>query len=528
MKRWLSYLFLGLAVVAASSCQENNPEEEQLSDIRIQVGDISTKGLLNSGGLAVNGTQIKIYDYVSEFEGEIMHNGNVLSPGTDGTIKYINDVIGYNSDETPSWNYVSGYSYPWTRTGTHHFFGWTLKDGNNLNLTATNLFGTDQPAFDEETKILSIPSITMTASSTTQLDFCYSDVVQRASSYRDPVELPFHHLFTGLALAIENVSEDVITITSITTKGFANSKSASLDFSGSGTPVPTYTRTSAPSNLIPTNVWPKTMAKNQGFDLWTGNAYDKTAPNYIVMWPQDYDVDICGNGVNTPAGLVVEYTIAGVEENGNPVQFTSTINLKDSENITSSFLAAGHKYLLLLQFEGKNFVLKHVEVDPWDWVEDNYDYAASTISANSNGYHDGALWLYNFDANGNNQGEGTGGLGLAIDNGDGKQRPRVVPMSANDEFLGVFYIAAPAQGSWKVELSPYEAAQYFIISPSEGIIDANSENRGRTTFTVKAKTMPLSATQTATFKVYISINGEWRDANSEFNRKNWGLSRVYE
>ena len=523
MRRCLTYIILGFCLLGMLSCRrENISPEDNLPGIHLKAGQISTKGLLSAGGLAVNGTQIKVYDYISNFTGTIVSGGNTLIAGADGTIKYIDDAVQYNGT-TSEWDYVSGDSYPWTRTGTHNFFGWTIKDGNNASLTSTNLFG-GAPSFTEATKTLNIPAQTLTVSST-QLDFCYSDIVQKTSSYREAVELPFHHLFTGLSLAIQNASEDVIRISRVETEGIANSKSATICYDGTTAPTPVYTRTAAPSNIIPASIWSggaKVLTKNDAVDLFTGNAYSSANPYYIIMWPQTWDVDINGSGVETLAGAKIYYTVDGMidEHTHQPIQYTSTIHFKDVELLKDSatgFLA-GHKYRIVLLFEGKQFILK-LEVDPWDYVKDDLDYANSTIGAWSSGPHEGALWLYN--NKGDNGGEANANSMANPETG----KPRVVPITAEDELLGVFYIDTPSSGNWRIMLTPSDAAEYFIITPDNGLI--NPENHGRTTFTVKTATKTLNSTQTAYFRVLISINNEWRDSDSEFNRKSWGVSRVY-
>ena len=477
----------------------------------------------------MNGTKVRVFDYISDFTGTIVSGGVTLSPGADGTIKYIDDSIQYDGTD---WDFVSGNSYPWTRTGTHNFFGWTTKTAEtnasaNAALEATSLFGTagdndnTKFGFIYSSKTLNIPATTMTTA-TPQLDFCYSSIVQKTSSYRDPVEIPFHHLFTGLCLELENLSDDKIHISNVVTRGIANTKSATIPFSGNGIPAPVYTKEST-GNIIPASIWssPVTIENKDCIDLWTGNTFTTDAqnhiPNYILMWPQDYTADICGNNVDTPAGIVITYTIEDVQdEHGDDIVFTATINFKDIESLKDSqtgFLA-GHRYLLSLQFQGYTFIVK-LRADDWDYVPDDMNYSDSAIAANSSGgYHGGALWLYNGAEDENNS------------LGDSNNKPRVIPMEMGDAFTGVFYIEAPTEGNWKVDLTPYEASQYFEITPSEGGL-ISTDNGGRTEFTIKAKGN-IPTTETAYFKILISIHGEWRDANSEFNRKNWGVRRTYE
>ena len=58
------------------------------------------------------------------------------------------------------------------------------------------------------------------------------------------------------------------------------------------------------------------------------------------------------------------------------------------------------------------------------------------------------------------------------------------------------------------------------MEPTSGDIDAYTDN-GKVEFTVRAnRDLSPSSNQTLFFNVAIYFNGEWHDANSEFNRKN--------
>ena len=92
--------------------------------------------------------------------------------------------------------------------------------------------------------------------------------------------------------------------------------------------------------------------------------------------------------------------------------------------------------------------------------------------------------------------------------------------SRSEQLKGRFFIEAPTSGRWQVTTYPLSAAEYFIVEPSSGDIDAFTDD-GKVEFTVKVNPdRTPSSTQTLFFNVAIFFNGEWHDANSEFNRKN--------
>jgi hypothetical protein len=85
---------------------------------------------------------------------------------------------------------------------------------------------------------------------------------------------------------------------------------------------------------------------------------------------------------------------------------------------------------------------------------------------------------------------------------------------------GRFYIEAPSSGRWQVDAFPLSAAQYFIIRPNTAEIDVHSNN-GMAEFTISVNPdLSPSVTQNLYFNISIYMNGDWHDANSEFNRKN--------
>ena len=146
---------------------------------------------------------------------------------------------------------------------------------------------------------------------------------------------------------------------------------------------------------------------------------------------------------------------------------------------------------------------------PWYYSTFDLDYSDTSISALSGDNHDGVLWLYS--------GDGTEGNGST----------RTIRMrNSQEEITGSFYIASPHNGKWSVTMYPAEAAKYFELEPSSGIITKDMIlSGGKVEFKVTASTLVPAVTQTVHFNVSIYMGNDWHDANSEFNRKDWKLVR---
>ena len=172
---------------------------------------------------------------------------------------------------------------------------------------------------------------------------------------------------------------------------------------------------------------------------------------------------------------------------------------------------AGKKYTYTLQFK-KSTMDIYVNVLPWEYEEYDWSYAEHSISARSGTFKDGVLAFYRYNSETD-----------AYD-----KSPTTEEWSAkairfntrNEVFKGRFFIEAPTAGRWQITPYPMSAAQYFIVEPTSGDIDVNTNN-GMAEFTVKTNPdRTPNSTQNLYFNVAIQLNGEWVDANSEFNRKN--------
>ena len=521
-----SYIFelLIVSLAFAVSCDRNEtPLEEPCNLIQIAASgeDVQTRGLLNMADLPTVDTKVKIYDYLTGFTGKIGEKSY-----TDGNVMYIEDEVkcvtaGNTAAPKGSWEFVTA-PWRWTRTGTHHFFGWLEKDALS-GLEVSSLF--TPPTLDADNTI-NVPSITFNKD-TKQFDFSYSDVVTVSTIPDDgTVELPLKHLFSAFALTITNDSPDNAYIKEITLTGFNNKRSATVTFDTERGATAVNYGTGSYESFLPN--WPseatedanygrivaKATSSSSGtvptrYDLVNGKklAADD-ANNYILMWPQ-----LASEFVD--ATITVKYYIDGVKDTENETNpdalllHERSFLIKDVTGLMS--MDAGVKYALNLEFKDKTINLTLIPI-PWQMVYEDLDYSSSTILANSNKENDGVLWLYYLD----------GSIWQA------GSRDRLITMQDNKDIQGRFYILAPTSGQWQITTYPAEAAQYFTVEPSSGaiedLVDRDGNFLGYVEFYVKAKGV-VPATQTVHFNVDIMLNGQWRNANTEFNRKDWQLTR---
>ena len=446
-----------------------------------------TKALLSNEGLKTENNRIRILDVVTGFSGSASWMGE--SP------YYIDDNLLYTGN--PVWEFESGRFYPWTTDGSHHFFGWLGYDAS-LDITAEAFFGTSN-LYDAANQVLSIPTLEMGAD-TPIFDFLYTGLPPVDASTRSsgtPVDLPLEHLFSAIGLTINNTSGNRVLLKSVVLKGMKNRRSARIDFTGS-TPYVTTADISSTDVILYASSNP------------LGDSYDNRdyvlplseEKPFLLMWPQTF-VDLEG------AQLLVEYNIQdalGVISD----DLSATLDLSSQPvfRTSSTGMDAGTRYSFLLQFKKSTLDL-YTRALPWEYEEYDWDYSEHSISARGGMFKDGVLAFYR--GSGNDLSEPTSEEWAA-------KSMRFT--TRNEVMTGRFYIEAPTSGVWQITTYPLSAAQYFIVSPTSGEIDANTDN-GKAEFTVRANPeMAPIATQTLYFNVSLFFNGEWHDANSEFNRKN--------
>ncbi len=525
MNKSYKYKLILLAVVTAAlfaGCSQDKPEVLTSDQIRINaVGrDVVTKGFLNSADLPVEGTTVKVYDDLTGFTGKI--DGTSYT-GTQ-EVPYINDALVYGSD---GWSFDSGIAWRWTRTGVHHFYGWLTKDAKgdseNNPLTPASLVSGYVPTLNSN-KEVSVPSITFTKD-TPQFDFSYSDKVavdveDEAFVPGNTVKLPMNHLFSALAVSIQNGGNDVAHINAVSISGLKNKKSATIDFSGSETGV---TMVAEGETAFLSN-WSGTLSHDNKIDLVSGTPLSMSAKAHsYLMWPQTPEEVFAMN-------ITVVYSLEGVysTEPGHEDElalFTKTLPLKDTGYFgtedNKKGIDAGKKYYLNLQFKAKAIDLMLV-VMPWDYTEFDLDFSSSSISANNaNGIpNEGVMWLetLTYDTTGNEVWT------------YGSRETREVTLASDRRIRGTFYIGSPHSGSWQITTytTPSGYEDRFRVEPSTGDIDDDliRNHQGKVTFFVYPNG-PVDVQVKLHFNLAFRFNGEsqWRDGNSEFNRKDWKVVR---
>ena len=489
----------GLVLLGAAACTGRITPLEDDTYMDAQIGistsiqSLETKGLLSS--MDANGTTVQVYDYLSNFNGTIVVNGQDVTHNGSDYFLYFSDVLSYPGGEG-AWNYSSGNSYRWTRTGTHNFFGWILNDG--ASGIYNHLFFNDDPTFDTSTQTLSVPAKLTQAvnSSDSQYDFLYAmpySVSPGNAAYGNTVNLSFTHLFTALALTIQNVSDNNVVLKNIYTEGIYTTKSAAINFRAG---TITYANQDASVSFIPALQSNRALAPSTGvFTPWEG---------YKILWPQT-------GAEMENAKIVLVYDLIDAEENAT--EYTSTVDLSQirlgESLITTTGLEAGKKYSLTLQFKNGSIEL-YPYVAPWKYSEESWSYANNSISARTGSeFHDGVLYL--------------------TKNGVAGSNYNITLESTQEVVNGEFYIYTPHHGRWQISLYPAEAAQYFTITPHEGNITEEmvlGDDLGHVTFTIRASELVPEYTVSAYFNISIYMGNEWHDANSEFNRKNWKITRV--
>lgn len=234
--------------------------------------DAGTKALVTSDDFLADGNQIKVYD---------------IFKGQTSTAEYFNTILTYDDSR---WS--TGQDFKWTRTGTHNFFGWFLKDASGNNTDFASLFGSE--SYSNYT--LTLPAIEMTAS-TPQFDFLYSDilVIKRgiSNSEAGAIKLPMKHLFTAFSLGVKNNSEiQTITIKKVEVRNLANKKSATLSFNITGentTTTPNFTTYSDGHTTTPDFSYTGQFTVGPGASLINILSSDSSNELCYLMWPQTAD-----------------------------------------------------------------------------------------------------------------------------------------------------------------------------------------------------------------------------------------------
>lgn len=303
-------MVLASLLFTAFGCRKEGGNANTYRDetIHFAGGEVEeTKAFLEKDGIKKTGTQVKVYDFLTGFDGTI--NGNTVTPSD--RVKYVDEVIEYNESSANKWPFLTvAHEYRWTKSGTHRFFGWLHKDrpftaGQTDEKTTADFFGSS-PTLNESTLVMTTPNFCWTMEKP-QYDFLYSkqSVVRNvATGDFSDVVLPMKHLFTAVSLTLENLSTaTTIVVTGLSTlyNGqdlFLHKGSAQIDFSANGELTPTYTLTG--DDTYPffnaNNMLNNSVAPREKWDVLTGKKLikaDGTATGntqaFFMTWPLTED-----------------------------------------------------------------------------------------------------------------------------------------------------------------------------------------------------------------------------------------------
>ena len=509
MRKFIEYALLCGCILALSACSEKiDPVEPGLGDgpeISFSIGAqaVGTKGLINptsstDPGLAVQGTQLHVYDYLTGFTGTVGgvdYDADDVFPYINGTLQYINETPGEKNENY--WQFVDSGApafYRWTKTGVHNFFAWLVKDmSGNPALTPTSLFGSELTLTDA--RVLNVPQVTFTPTSP-QFDFLYSNIIPRDASLerdRRTVDLLMRHLFTAFALTIENhMTEGSYTVKSVTIENIPNQGSATVSFAGDESAV-TYSTPVVNGQFI------QNFAPASGMELAAGKAYDligggnlvdynTITPEYRLLWP------VLSRTLLDEVTFTVVYTMEDYvdEETGQLIEISVPVKIP---NAFQSW-QPGTKNHYALIFSDKEITLVY-SVEPWEVVKTDLDFAAHSLSASQ-------LVLTDY--------------GERVDN------TFIVSTNAAP-IIGTFQIWAPVGAEWLVSMSGDTG--FFTLLNHEGTVDPSVDN-GRVVFQIvpnqemKQAHPGTEARITLHFTVETS-EGDVINGDSEINRDNFEI-----
>ena len=379
------------------------------------------------------------------------------------------------------WPFVKG-PHQWT-PGKHNFFGWLVNDSNGTkdipsdDLTPVSLFGNDfslvfdnttkkysVAAFDEKSRTLTIPEITMDQNSP-QFDFMYSDIVS-TDPKNDPVNLQFQHLFTAVSIGVENSTSSFVKIEDFRIEGIPTKRGATIDFSGTETIV-SYSAwtngTTLTRGLDAGKAGYEVSPKNLRSNIFDGS----TTQQFMMLWPVEAQYLHSTDKTETTEGMVtypptwkmyIKYTADGKT-------YEKRINFPNTD------LEAGKKYHLTIVFADKMVELK-TEVKPWEYEEQDIDYTNEGVSMS-----EGSALAWDKTVS-------------SVDDAN-----KMVSIVNAQAAKAMFTIQTPLGGSWIVSLTGDVNA--FEVSPPTGIIDNQ-------TATIYVK--PLVASPTRDYKVQLKFS----------------------
>lgn len=521
MKQLHLYTLPLVLLTVLVGCRRHDPEDNRVLDndvIRMEAigNDTATKAFLNQGDLEVNGMKVKVYDFLSGYNGTIWGHQN----GEE--FCYFNDSVVYDDTQTWKWPFVSA-SHNWTRTGVHKFFGWLEEDPANSSLKSSTFFSTY--SFNEGGQYLDLAK-DLTISSP-QYDFLYSEVneVEAQNRTSSIVPLDMKHLFGAFAFTVKNESSSAITIHSITVPDFPVRGNVRIDYSGGAVSIPAKIKANDPvavsgtpffTNAFNNTVLPQKVENvaSTEYNIFTAQPVNGNNYDYRLVWPVTLesiaplttfpenlrvDENEGREYYATDSLIILNYSIGG-----HPA--TTRVKFPRMTNIEGDPMAfsAGKKTKLMLQFLDKQIKLQF-QVLPWDYEEIPMSFEMDAVNATALKFVDGTY----SDA------------GKVFEQGDSGPQTQQIAVLNGKTIEGAFNIYTPVGAHIQIGVSG--DTDYFTVTPSATTV--NPEHVGGKIILKIIPNTSKTRTRDVKIKLHFSVirNGREMDADTEINRDNYTI-----
>ena len=530
------YIIPAAAVLMAAlalSCNKTQVEDSVYSseEIVLNASPGETKGFLSTDALMVNGTQFRMFDYLSGYNGTLQDGGGVTHSGDE--FKYFENTLTFKQDAT-NWQWLFGdvaspVSYRWTRTGTHHFYGWLIEDKTSTDpdageLKSSSFFDTYTPG----TKTLTVAK-TFTAAGP-QYDFLYSNVVpvDVIAGIPSHVDIPMKHLFGALGITVQNTSKVDVTVTSVRLLNFPNSHGEVLTWDmGSGVTLaggnPTRSGAAGSDEFWPNKFSGVTLKKiedaNGGktYDAYTGAEMGENL-SYRLCWPMTQAAlkpKVTGTSAEGNPEYSIDSPIIEIKaKEGSGSETTYRMRFPNADDDKPA-ISAGKKTQLNISFADKQIQLSFKTL-PWDYEEFPMSYENDAVSATQLKFI-----------------EGTYEDGGKLTDANGKHD--VIKLTAGSKpawvARGKFSIYTPVNGRLSVGLSgdidsfivTLDSGDEYTGTGSDYILIDPSRNGGLITLGVRPKGSPSSGKKLF-LHFAVTNNNRDVDADSEINRDNYVIT----
>ena len=440
MKRMRNIFIYCIALLALLSCTKDKPTGVASSEtitFAPYVPQTKAAGYINGNSdFNTSGNKMVVYDY-------IVANPNMTTGAASG---WYMDGVSLVCDAEGNWNYsgaaASGQEFLWIDQSQNTFFGW-------LDMTGSWYTGVDLPSFDENNRLLTVPSITFTKDSPVY-DFMFSGVHDRyyvkERQGGSEVPLEMRHLFSAIAFGVSNSTNSDVVVKSFSVKELCSTNSAVIHFADNaavtyGEGARSTTDVYVEKNSTDLTVGPGIRYAN----VFNASA---TAPEYMIMWPHNgtgnqwlhstatitTDPDTGVMSYPEEYLMYVKYTMDGAE-------FTKRINFPEG-----TVWEPGKRYHYNVEFADKIIKLT-CSVNPWIGSDLDIDFSDYSVSMKQ----DGQLRWNGVKSN-------IVGTNVYITN--------------NTPAEGTFHFDTPVGGNWYATLSGDVDA--FILEPNTGAINETS------------------------------------------------------